>query len=262
MDHRKQGILFVAVCALIGVILFTLNVATDKASESLASSSSTADAGNYAESETSMDEVGEEGGQSGDPQSEWKHDPALSSYPRLLAFLKKEADASVKIDPTDCVEGLACEATVEDQLEFSGTRLISVRSDFDRYTGGAHGIGGSTDTLWDRSTDRHIRFGDIFYSWKEARSLLQERFCSRLLLEYAEQTQDESEQAKIECPNVDDVAWTLVPSGGPRAAGFRASTSDYQLGSYAAGRANITLPVDDAIYSQIRPEFIIDFSQQ
>ncbi len=186
----------------------------------------------------------------------WTPDPLLARFPEIARALRSEAIAEVRLGPDDCVEPMPCYRSLRHQLGFAGERLVTVFAERQAYLGGAHGGGGASDFVWGRARGRRVRFGDIFTSWAAARPLLQQRLC--------EQLRSQRSEMEIECPPVDELAFGLsdepdAPIGGP-ASHIEVRTSDYQLGSYAAGREMVLIPIDAPLLALVRPEYRVDFA--
>lgn len=197
--------------------------------------------------------------QSGRQLTEWKADAALSQFPALLRALRQDGATPLSRLSDQCSEEFECWERRSDLLEFAGARLVSVRVDADAYYGGAHPSGGHSDYLWDRQRQARIRFGDIFTSWPRARAILQPALCADLARQMG--ANENFDASQMECPKVEEVALTLSGGGGvdDRVWAVNASTSDYHLGSYAAGRAQVTIPLSPELRALVRPEFAADF---
>ena len=184
----------------------------------------------------------------------WTADAMIARYPEIFRALRAEGIAAARLGD-ECLAQLPCHRTIHHEFSFSGSRLLSVLVTTDQFLGGAHGAVGVTDAIYDVRSGRRIRFGDLFTSWSRARPLLQAKICENLRAV-------RENMEGIECPRADDLAFGLheseIPIGGP-ASGFEVRTSDYALGSYAAGRETLFIMLDRPLYNLIKPEYRADF---
>jgi hypothetical protein len=178
-------------------------------------------------------------------------DPWLVTRPSLVRHLRSERSKAMDEGRWDCPVDFGCHDRSEFRLMHDGERLVSIVEEQDFFGGGAHGIAGVSDYLYDLKIGKRIRFGDIFVSWSNARPLLQEAFCETLKWTHEDAT---------ECPDIQKQAISLlsVPSTG-KVDAFIVETQDYALGYYAAGRATIRVEITAQIYGLIRPEFQQEF---
>lgn len=185
----------------------------------------------------------------------WTADAMIARYPEIFRALRAEGIAAARLGD-DCSEQLPCHRTIHHEFSFSGSRLLSVLVTTDQFLGGAHGAFGVADGIYDLRTGRRIRFGDLFTSWSRARPLLQAKICEALRAV-------RENMEGIQCPQAGELAYGLnesgeIPIGGP-ASGFEVRTSDYALGSYAAGRETLFIMLDRPLYNLIKPEYRVDF---
>lgn len=187
-------------------------------------------------------------------RSIWTIDPLLARYPEIVRALRAESLPEARLTADECVETMPCYRSIRHELAFAGQRLVSIFVERDGYQGGAHGSFSVSDWIWDRERRRWVRFGDLFASWPEARALLQARFCNAL---------QERREDGYECPALEDVALGMREQSeipvGTRARAFEIRTSDYQLGSYAAGRETVLIDIDAPLLALVRPEYRSEF---
>jgi hypothetical protein len=185
----------------------------------------------------------------------WTIDPLLARYPDIVRALRAESLPESRLSEDNCVEPMPCYRLVRHERGFAGERLVSIFTEQEGYYGGAHGGSSAEHRIWDRKEGRWIPFGDLFRSWPEAQALLQQRFCANL---------NEMREDEVECASLDELALGFHEGSelpvGMRAGAFEFRTSDYQLGSYAQGRVNIRVAIDEAILALIRPEYRADFA--
>lgn len=185
----------------------------------------------------------------------WTADAMIARHPVIFRALRAKALRELPLTE-DCSANLPCNRNMNDELSYSGSRLVSIFSTTDQFLGGAHGHVGVSDAIYDLRTNRRVRFGDLFTSWTRAKPLLQAKICEalRALRENME---------GIECPDAGELAYGLTEAGeipiGRAASGFEVRMSDYALGSYAAGREDLFITLDRPIYNLIKPEYRADF---
>lgn len=185
----------------------------------------------------------------------WTADPMIARHPVIFRALRTRNMREVRLGD-DCTRTMPCHRTIRDEFAYSGSRLLSVFTTVDQFTGGAHGAVGVSDGIYDLRTNRKLRFGDLFTAWNRARLLIAAKICESL-------RQVRENMEGIECPAPDDLAFGLseagnIPIGGP-ASGFEVRMSDYALGSYAAGRETLFITLDRELYNLIKPEYRSDF---
>ena len=185
----------------------------------------------------------------------WTADPMLAQHPVIFRALRAESLQKVRL-PAECDGEQTCVREIRDERIHAGQRLLSTFKTTDEFLGGAHGSVSVADGLYDLKTNRRIRFGNLFTSWKSAKPLIQAKVCESLL----------RLRKGSECPDADELAYGLreldeVPLGGPANA-FEIRMSDYALGSYAAGRETLLVWIDRGLYELIKPEYRADFRVQ
>jgi hypothetical protein len=137
-------------------------------------------------------------------------------------------------------------------------RLMSLRSQTETFTGGAHGMHITGLKLWDKKRAAAISFASLFSSpgyWP----LLQARFCAALQKERLRRVQMKLES----CPKASDLV--LIPADTD--ANWILDTIEivadpYVAGSYAEGRYEIRLPVTTALVAALKPEYRSSFEVQ
>ena len=185
----------------------------------------------------------------------WTADPMIARYPVIFRAMRAEHMREVRLGD-DCSPPMPCHRTIRDEFTFAGTRLLSTFTSVDQFLGGAHGMFGVSDGIYDLRTNRRLRFGDLFTNWSRAKPLIQAKVCEAL-------RQVRENMEGIDCPDADELAFGLseagsIPIGGP-AGGFEVQMSDYALGSYAAGRETLFIMLDRPLYDLIRPDYRADF---
>lgn len=185
-----------------------------------------------------------------------KIDSSLASFPPLVRQLRATQIAAFdpSLDACGMASGDGCLEITKFELEYEGTRLVSLLESTHRYGGGAHSLTRATDHLYDLKSAKRLRFDDIFTSWPQARAILQSAFC-RDLSQYHPDAE--------ECPAIEKQAITL---GGyeyeiAKAVFVTVTTQDYALGTYALGQATISIEVTNNLYDLIKPEYREDFQK-
>ena len=220
------------------------SISSEEGSNSIALSNESLAVVNEAES---VDSPTEETG----PQfvtRDYKADPKIASFAGIASDLNASALQILKPDPdTDCTRDSECFQSVVDEVEFSSPVLVSVRRTTDQFLGGAHGSASVSD--FNYLNGKQVRFGELFSSWTDAKSIIQKQFCERLL---NSQPREVTGGDGYSCPNIDDTALNL--SGSGNVSSISIATSDYQLGYYAAGRAHEMIPLTPELVGLLRPE--------
>lgn len=185
----------------------------------------------------------------------WTADPRIAQHAVIFRAIRAQALREAPLGD-DCSDNLPCSRQMTDELSHSGTRLVSIFQTTDQFLGGAHGNVGVSDAIYDLRTNQRVRFGDLFTNWARAKALLQPKICESL-------RQMRESMDGIECPDADTLAFGLTEAGeipvGRAASGFEVRMSDYALGSYAAGREDLWVTLDQPLYNLIKPEYRADF---
>ncbi len=135
-------------------------------------------------------------------------------------------------------------------------RLLSLVRDASEFTGGAHPNGGSTTLLWDKQAGREAPKSALFTA--SAPQQLERPLCDALKRVKAERGGVELTGETWACPKWNDVTLALQPGQGGKAGGVVALFSPYEVGPYAEGAYEVTLPaavVREAVAPEFRGEF-------
>lgn len=152
----------------------------------------------------------------------------------------------------------------ERKLRFAGqsAALASFASQTDTYSGGAHGNSVTTALLWDLRNRRATKFADLFSSLPT--QLLKPQYCAGLATERKRKLGDNGDSATFPaCP--DPLTLAIVPTDQDHDGRFErleVIASPYDVGSYAEGYYNITLPVTAPLMSLIKPAYRASFEIQ
>lgn len=138
-------------------------------------------------------------------------------------------------------------------------RLLSLRSQTETFTGGAHGMHTTGLMLWDKEKKQALRFADLFVSASAFWPLLATEFCKSLASERFRRAQMEGGR----CPKPEELV--LVPADTTSDWKFdsiQVVADPYVAGSYAEGRYEFPLPVSDAMIAALKPEYRDSFEAQ
>ena len=137
-------------------------------------------------------------------------------------------------------------------------RLLSLVREVSSYTGGAHPNSGSTTLLWDKRAGRELDKSALFAD-AAARPRLEAELCDALKAAKAERGGVELTGDVWSCPRWNDLTLALSPGAGGRAGGVVALFSPYEVGPYAEGAYDVTLPAT-AVRAAVAPEFRAEFA--
>ncbi|HET9810765.1 MAG TPA: DUF4163 domain-containing protein [Sphingomicrobium sp.] len=137
-------------------------------------------------------------------------------------------------------------------------QLMSLRSQTQTFTGGAHGMHTTGLILWDKEKKAALPFSDLFAPsgfWP----ILSGRVCQALASERLERAGMES----TSCPKPDELVF--VPSDTTsdwRFDTIQVVADPYVAGSYAEGRYEVRIPVTGALLAAVKPEYRSSFEAQ
>ena len=140
---------------------------------------------------------------------------------------------------------------------------ISLGAVIETYSGGAHGNYAFDTLLWNKARTKRFDPADLFVSKAALRDAIRPEFCRMLNEERNKRRENPVELGSgdsfDEC--IDPLKSTLVleSSGGKAFDTISIRIAPYMAGSYAEGAYVIELPVNDAIRSNVKPEFRDDF---
>lgn len=141
-------------------------------------------------------------------------------------------------------------------------RLLSLIASHSEYTGGAHPNSMTSGLLWDRGTDKDVKFADLFASADNRDRLLYQRWCNALNVEREKKrgTPVGGDGIFDECPKLDEIA--IIPvdkDGNGRFERLNLIASPYVAGPYVEGSYEVELAVTPdliaAIKDMYRPGF-------
>jgi hypothetical protein len=138
-------------------------------------------------------------------------------------------------------------------------RLISLRSQTETFTGGAHGMHTTGLMLWDKEKKTEVDFPGLFSSASGYWPLLKEQFCTALNSERLRRFQAEI----THCPKPEELV--LIPADTNSDWTFdtiRIVADPYVAGVYAEGRYEIPVPVPVDLVTALKPEYRSSFEAQ
>jgi hypothetical protein len=141
--------------------------------------------------------------------------------------------------------------------------LLSLRGDYEVYTGGAHPNYDIMELLWDRQRGRKIKFGDLFTTRDGFVPILRPSYCRKLAKEHVKRTGDPIEKEFWRCTNLSDVA--IIPTDGDKNGRFDKIdfvAAPYVAGSFAEGEYDIPLPVTPRLIAALKPQYRDSFEPQ
>lgn len=141
---------------------------------------------------------------------------------------------------------------------------LSLSSDLQSYTGGAHGMFGTGALMWDKNALKAMQPMDFFISAKALDDALSEKLCAELDKERAkrrgEPVAEGSEDMFDQCVSVEEA--TVLPGSAGHKAFDRLGIQigPYVAGPYVEGSYEFTFPVDAAVIAAVKPEYRAAFA--
>lgn len=149
-------------------------------------------------------------------------------------------------------------------LEGETPRFLSLVSNTDTFTGGAHPNHDSSALLWDRTSQRKSEFADLFTSADALSGAIRQQYCKLLDAERAERRGGEVLEGDFsECPDFSEL--TIYPAdenGNGRFDSVWLVADPYVAGPYAEGDYAVTVRVNGALIAALKPEFRDNFEVQ
>lgn len=144
-------------------------------------------------------------------------------------------------------------------------RLLSLTVESWEYTGGAHGNGGTSGLLWDRTAKKEIQPGDLFAAPANRDRLLTQRWCDGLNKAREEKRGEPVGGAGMfdDCPALDDIA--IIPTDKDKNGRFDTLAlvaSPYVAGPYVEGSYEIALAATPDLLAGLRVEYRPSFEAQ
>ena len=143
-------------------------------------------------------------------------------------------------------------------------RLLSLQSETDTFTGGAHPNSTNQALLWERRLGREFPLGSLFLRPRALETLTRTTYCKRLDAERRKRRQGERLGGQFDdCPKYPELA--IVPMDGDKDRRFdriRFVASPYVAGPYAEGEYEIDLPVTRQLMAAMKPAYRASFEPQ
>lgn len=149
-------------------------------------------------------------------------------------------------------------------LEGQTPRLVSLVSNTDTFTGGAHPNHDSSALLWDRSAQAETGFAELFQSAEAFERAVRPQYCKLLDAERLKRREGEALEGEFtQCPAFSQL--TIAPAdtnGNGRFDAVKLIADPYIAGPYAEGDYDIAVEVSAALVAALEPEFRGDFEAQ
>jgi hypothetical protein len=143
------------------------------------------------------------------------------------------------------------------------SRLLSLRSHFEEYTGGAHPNYNTSDLLWDRVLNHEVDFGSLFTAANGYAPILRSTYCHKLYDARTKRNGERTGEVFEMCPKFSELA--IVPTDRDRNGRFDRIVfvaSPYTAGSFAEGEYDIPLPVTYRLIAALKAEYRSSFEVQ
>ncbi len=144
-------------------------------------------------------------------------------------------------------------------------KLVSMRSETDEFTGGAHGMQVYGAVLWDKALDRRIEPGALFRRGADM-AVLDRALCAAINAARAARTGEPSTLTLgaaadgWACPRAMETTFALAPSAtAGKAGGLEFLINPYDVASYAEGPYRIVVP-QAAFRSLLSPAYADEFA--
>jgi hypothetical protein len=141
-------------------------------------------------------------------------------------------------------------------------RFLSLSSEIETYTGGAHGMTGFDTLIWDRAKAARLKPLDLFTSSEAFDAAIRDDFCKRIGQAKAArgiQTPDEPDSPFSKCPPASAQTVWLGSSGGRYLDRMTIAIAPYEIGPFAEGSYRINIPVTGALVRTVKPEYAREF---
>ncbi|MFV0644386.1 MAG: DUF4163 domain-containing protein [Sphingomonadaceae bacterium] len=141
-------------------------------------------------------------------------------------------------------------------------RFLSLSEQIYVFTGGAHGNTGYEASIWDKTTSQDLVPDDFFTSSAALEQAVRQQFCTRLDAERSKRREGApaSPDEYNQCVPVSETTVLLGSSNGQTFNRIGFIAAPYVAGPYAEGSYDITVPVNQAILSAVKPEYRKYFS--
>lgn len=141
-------------------------------------------------------------------------------------------------------------------------RFLSLSSEIDTYTGGAHGMTNFDTLIWDRNSGEKRAPLDLFTSGSAFDAAIRDDFCTAIKRAKAAkgiQPPDEPDGVFAKCPPASAQTVWLGSSDGRHIDRMTIAIAPYEIGAYAEGDYRINVPVTAKLVAVVRPDYARDF---
>lgn len=144
----------------------------------------------------------------------------------------------------------------------STPRFLSLSSEIETYTGGAHGMTNFDTLLWDRNRRKRLKPLDLFTSGEAFDAAIKDQFCAGIKRAKAAKgiVADEAPDSVFaKCPPASAQTVWLGSSDGRYLDRMTIAIAPYEVGPFAEGSYKINVPVTGALVKAVKDEFARDF---
>lgn len=136
---------------------------------------------------------------------------------------------------------------------------LSLSADISSYEGGAHPNNGFTELVWDKQAGLRREAEDLFTSEAALSGAIRKDFCRAIDKEREKRRGEpiKSGSGDLFTDCVDPVKSTVIlgSSNGKAFDRIGVLVGPYEVGPYAEGDYEVTLPVTDAVMAAVKPEY-------
>lgn len=144
----------------------------------------------------------------------------------------------------------------------STPRFLSLSSEIQTYTGGAHGMVSFDSLIWDRNRGIQLKPLDLFTSGAAFDAAIRDSFCAAIARAKAAkgiEMPDEADSPFAKCPPASAQTIWLGSSDGRYLDRLTIAIAPYEIGPYAEGSYKINVPMSGALVGALKKEFARDF---
>ena len=144
------------------------------------------------------------------------------------------------------------------------TRLLSLKSEFGSFSGGAHPNSSYGALLWDRQLQSEVILANLFTRPTDFAALTQATYCKKLDAERKKRRNGEKIAGDFaKCPKFSELA--IAPVDKNKNGSFDEivfTASPYVAGPYTEGQYEISVPVTAKIIAALKTEYRTSFESQ
>lgn len=206
----------------------------------------------------------------------YSYPAAAAAIPKLAAHLDKDRESKRAQTNADALEAQAdakangfpthTHIFTQKWEEVAQTpRFLSLSSDVETYTGGAHGMVNFQAILWDRKEDVSVDPLDIFTSASAFDIAVEQEFCAGIGAEKKKRgiaPLDADNKIFEACPRASQQTLWLGSSDGKQIDRMTIAIPAYVVGPYAEGNYRINVPMTQAVAQVVKPEYAPDVRAQ